>query len=94
MALPLYPLMSEEEYLVLDRNSPDVRYEYFDGEVRMRAGRSANHSIIATNIATFLHRALRDTPCVVYNSEQESRSISPVSICTCPLKRSMQKCVC
>ena len=69
MALPLYPLMSEEEYLVLDRNSPDVRYEYFDGEVRILAGGSANHSIIATNIATFLHRALRDTPCVVYNSD-------------------------
>ena len=35
--------MTVEEYLDLDRNSPDIRYEYIDGIVTMMAGGTANH---------------------------------------------------
>lgn len=90
MALPLYPLMSVEEYLVLDRNSQDARYEYFDGQVRMLAGGSANHSIIGTNISALLHNALKETPCIVYNSDMrvqveavESTYVYPDVVVSC-----------
>lgn len=32
MALPEYPIMSVEDYLILDRGSKENRYEYFDGD--------------------------------------------------------------
>lgn len=38
MALPEYPIMSVEDYLILDQNSKDARYEYLEGELRMLAG--------------------------------------------------------
>jgi Uma2 family endonuclease len=36
--------MTVEEYFELCRNSPDVRYEYIDGQAVMLAGGSLNHS--------------------------------------------------
>jgi Uma2 family endonuclease len=61
--------MTVEEYLELDRNSPDVRYEYIDGQVRMMSGGTADHATIAGNIFSILRTALRSTPCRVYNSD-------------------------
>jgi Uma2 family endonuclease len=88
MALPIYPLMTVEEYLVLDRNSQNIRYEYLDGQVRMLAGGSANHSIISANITALLHDALRATPCIVYNSDMrvqlsESHYVYPDVVVSC-----------
>jgi hypothetical protein len=40
MSLPEYPMMSIEDYLILDDNSKDARYEYLDGDLRMLAGGS------------------------------------------------------
>lgn len=37
--------MSVEEYLELDSNSLDARYEYIDGIVTMLAGGTTNHLI-------------------------------------------------
>ena len=82
MALPEYPFIDVRDYLALDEKASSVRYEYFDGRLRMLAGGSPDHSIIATNVASILHSALRKTPCTVYNSDihfklSESRYVHP-----------------
>ncbi len=82
MALPDYPFIDVKDYIALDENASSVRYEYVDGRLRMLAGGSPDHSIIATNIASILHSALRKTPCTVYNSDirfklSESRYVHP-----------------
>ncbi|HZR41572.1 MAG TPA: Uma2 family endonuclease [Ktedonobacteraceae bacterium] len=82
------PFMTVEEYLQLDRNSMDARYEYIDGQVRMLAGGSVNHSIIGVNVTSTLHRLLRGTPCRVYNSDirvyvSETRYFYPDATVSC-----------
>lgn len=61
--------MSVEEYLELDRNSLDARYEFIDGVVTMLAGGTADHSSICVNVVSQLHGALRGNPCQVFNSD-------------------------
>jgi Uma2 family endonuclease len=70
---PHHSYMTVEEYLELDRNSPDVRYEYIDGQVRMMSGGTADHATIAGNIFSILRAALRRTSCRVYNSDMRVR---------------------
>src|SRR2546421_3756307 len=65
--------MSVEEYLELDRNSLDTRYEYIDGYVYMLAGGTADHSTIGINVITLLHRLLHSSSCRVYNSDLRVR---------------------
>ncbi len=64
-----YPYIDVEDYLALDDAAQSVRYEYIDGRLRMQAGGSPDHSIIATNLAAILNYALRKKPCIVYNSD-------------------------
>lgn len=64
--------MSVEEYLELDRNSPDTRYEYLDGEVIAMAGGSIDHGRIALNIAKWLDDRL-EHPCHVHTSDIKVR---------------------
>lgn len=54
--------MSVEEYLELDRNSLDARYEYIDGVVTMLAGGTTNHSRISVNMVSLLQATLRGSP--------------------------------
>ncbi len=61
-------LMSVEDYLTLDRNSVDARYEYTDGYVYLLAEGTANHSTISINVTSLLHNLLRSSPCRVYSS--------------------------
>lgn len=61
--------MSVEEYLELDRNSMDARYEYIDGIVTMLAGGTVNHSRISINLIKALDTALRGKRCMVFNSD-------------------------
>ena len=82
MTLPDYPFIDVKDYVALDESASSVRYEYVDGRLRMLAGGSPDHSIIATNIASILHGVLRKTPCTVYNSDirfklSESRYLHP-----------------
>lgn len=44
-----YPKMSVEEYLSLNENDPEHRYEYVDGEVYMRPSEHVRHSIIGVH---------------------------------------------
>ena len=66
---PHHLLMSVEEYLELDRNSLETRYEFIDGVVTMLAGGTTNHSRICVNVVSLLHTALRGKPCQVFNSD-------------------------
>lgn len=68
-ALPNQPFMSVEEYLELDLNSQEMRYEYIDGQLRMLAGGSLNHSMIASNIIYTLRSLLRGKHCYVFTSD-------------------------
>jgi Uma2 family endonuclease len=82
MALPEYPMMSVDDYLLLDRNSHDARYEYLDGQLKMLAGGSTYHSAIIANLTILLGRALENSPCWIYNSDirlqlSEARYVHP-----------------
>jgi Uma2 family endonuclease len=68
-ANPNHILMSLEEYLELERNSLDTRYEFIDGVVTMLAGGTTNHSRVCVNTVSQLHTALRGKPCQVFNSD-------------------------
>jgi Uma2 family endonuclease len=58
-----------EEYLELDRNSLDVRYEYINGRVIMMAGGSPQHALIAANMTRVLSQLLRESACCVFNAD-------------------------
>jgi Uma2 family endonuclease len=88
MAQREYPNITIDDYLDLDQNSQDARYEYLEGELRMLAGGSANHSTITTNLTSILHRLVEKGPCKVYNSDMklqlsESRYVYPDITVTC-----------
>jgi Uma2 family endonuclease len=88
MAQREYPNITIDDYLDLDQNSQDARYEYLAGELRMLAGGSANHSTITTNLTSILHRLVEKGPCKVYNSDMklqlsESRYVYPDITVTC-----------
>ncbi len=69
MAFPNYPMMSVEDYLILDRGSKETRYEYLDGDLRMLAGGSTYHSMITANLTGILYGLLSDSPCRVYSPD-------------------------
>ncbi len=68
VANPQRHWMSVEEYLELERNSPDTRYEYLDGEVIAMAGGTIDHERIALNIVKWLDDRL-EHPCHVHTTD-------------------------
>ena len=56
---PAQQYMTFEQYLLLVNNS-EQRYEYYDGEVRLKAGGTSNHATIALNCGVALDQALGD----------------------------------
>jgi Uma2 family endonuclease len=88
MAQGEYPNITIDDYLTLDQNSQNARYEYLEGELRMLAGGSANHSIITTNLTGMVYGLLKDRPCLVLNNDMklqlsESRYVYPDITMTC-----------
>ncbi len=69
MALPEYPIMSIKDYLALDDNSQDTRYEYLDGDLHMLAGGTNYHSAIIANATLALGRGIEQTSCWIFNSD-------------------------
>ncbi len=61
--------MTVEEYVLLEQNDPDTRYEYVDGYVYAMAGGSFNHDTIKSNIHRILWGLLRGGKCRVYSSD-------------------------
>src|SRR5579872_2407198 len=96
MAQRRYFNVSVEDYLILSRNSKDARYEYLDGELRMLAGGSPDHSIIIANLTTIIKGPLKGSSCRVYNSDvqlklSEKRYIFPDITISCDERDKNQK---
>ncbi len=53
-----------EDYQTINHNSQSARYEYLDGELRMLAGGSADHSIITANLTGILNNACHPESCL------------------------------
>ena len=88
VAQPRRSLMSVEEYLTLDRNSVEARYEFIDGNVYLMSGGTADHSTISINVTSLLRSLLRGGPCRVYNSDlkvrlSETRYVYPDASVSC-----------
>ncbi len=88
--------MSVEDYLVLNRSSKDTRYEYLDGEIRMLAGGSPDHSILIANLTAAVKGPLKGSPCRVYNSDvqlklSEKRYVFPDITVSCDERDRNQK---
>src|SRR5260370_22825033 len=80
--------MAVEEYFQLEANNPETRCEYMDGYVYARAGGTANHDTIKSNIQRILWNLLRGSKCRVYSSDMkvyisETRYFHPDVIVTC-----------
>src|SRR5436190_24013854 len=73
MAQRKYPVMDVEDYLILNRSSKSTRYEYLDGDLRMLAGGSPDHSIIIANLTATIKGPLKGSPCRLYNSVVQLR---------------------
>jgi Uma2 family endonuclease len=88
VAQPHRVLMSVKDYLALDRESHDVRYEFIDGYAYMMSGGTLNHSTISINVTSLLRSLLRGNSCRVYNSDArvrlfESRYVYPDASVSC-----------
>ncbi len=96
MAQRKYSVMSVEDYLILSRNSKDTRYEYLDGDLRMLAGGSPDHSIIIANLTATIKGPLKGSQCRVYNSDvqlklSEKRYVFPDITISCDERDRNQK---
>ena len=61
--------MSVEEYFKLRESDPLHRYEYIDGEVYMMSGGTVRHSRVGTNLLYMIENSLRNSSCIVYDSD-------------------------
>jgi len=87
VAQPKIPTFTVAEYLALERAS-DTKHEYLDGYIYAMAGGTPVHSQIGTNATTALNIALRQSPCIVYNSDvrvrlDETRFVYPDAAVSC-----------
>lgn len=73
MALQHHPSMTVEEYLQLDRQSTEAKYEYIDGHAYVLAGGTPNHAKISGNIVTAFNNLLAHRSCGVYTSDARVR---------------------
>lgn len=73
MALPHPSSTSVAEYLQLDRNSIETRYEYIDGQVTMMSGGTLDHATIGANVISILRGALRGGSCRLFTSDARVR---------------------
>ncbi len=70
---PHHTRMSVEDYLTLDHESTEARYEFIDGHAYMLEGGTADHSTLGVNAVSLLNGLLRGGPCRVYNSDMKVR---------------------
>jgi Uma2 family endonuclease len=70
---PQHTYITVEEYLQLDNESPDARYDYIDGQVIKLAGGSPQHADIAANVIAILKQLLRGKSCRVFTSDVKIR---------------------
>lgn len=61
--------ISPEEYLEIDRASPDIKYEYEDGHMYAMSGGTVEHARIAQNMINALDTYFGEGPCRVFSSD-------------------------
>jgi Uma2 family endonuclease len=61
--------MSVEDYLQLDNNAIDAKYEYLDGVARLMSGGSGERDQIAFNIRAAIAEHFQSGPCFVRGSD-------------------------
>ncbi|MFB6097616.1 MAG: Uma2 family endonuclease [Salinibacter sp.] len=79
---------SVEEYLELDADAEDVRYEYLDGRVWALAGATPPHNLVKDNIQGEFYLELRPQGCRSFTSDQrvkisETRYVYPDVVVVC-----------
>jgi Uma2 family endonuclease len=62
------PACTPDEYLAQEAKSLE-RHEYLDGEMRLMAGGSRNHSLILNNLSRALGPIVDEGPCEVHTSD-------------------------
>lgn len=67
-------LYTLEEYLEIDRNSTDERYEYVDGEIYAMAGESSEHGDISVNLTVSIGSQLFNKDCRARSKDTKVRS--------------------
>lgn len=80
--------LSVEEYLTLDAETDEGRYEYLDGRVWLLAGASPDHNLVKDNIQGELYSVLRPRGCRSFTSDQrvkisETRYVYPDVVVLC-----------
>jgi Uma2 family endonuclease len=55
--------LSVEDFLALDRENLDQKYEYIDGHMYALAGGSGNHGLIISNTSRAIGNHLKNSPC-------------------------------
>jgi Uma2 family endonuclease len=79
---------SVEEYFALVQSDPEHRYEYIDGYIYMMSGGSPRHSTIGSNLNRILGTLLRNSHCIVHDSDAcvqiaKSRYVCPDVTVSC-----------
>ena len=73
--------ISLEDFLTLDLESLDQRYEYIDGHMHAMAGGTNKHAILISNASFLLQLHLEGSPCIVFPSDMwvriENSVLSP-----------------
>lgn len=62
MALP-HPHMTVWDFLALDRERFDQKYEFHDGEMVAMSGGSTNHTLMIGNLYASIHAHIKKSPC-------------------------------
>lgn len=65
---PIRTKMSPDEFLEFER-AADEKHEYRDGEVVLMSGARRAHNLIAINVGSGLHAALKNKDCETYMSD-------------------------
>ncbi len=59
--------MTVEDFLALDRENLDQKYEFINGEMVAMAGGTINHGTLLSNMHAFIQVHLRKNPCRVFS---------------------------
>lgn len=73
MSIPAKQLLTEAEYLALDREA-EMKSEFYNGEMLAMAGGTYEHSLIGSNLVRELGARLKGGPCQVHGSDLRLKS--------------------
>jgi len=78
--------MTVEEFLALDRENLDQKYEFINGQMVAMAGGSNNHTLMIGNLHAAIHTHLRKSSCAAFSEgtlKIEDESYLPDIMVTC-----------